>query len=250
MKKITLFLSCMLLAGQFMFAQVARDKVVVELFTGPQCPFCPAASNGIKDMLNAGLQIAPVSYHTTAFSLPQFYTPETNARAGYYSFSGYPTAFFDGGLSVVGGGNSGQTTYPQYLNRYNQRINVPAQFDISLTYENIGGSEYEATVVIEKLDAATYSNLVLQLILTESHIPWNWLGMTELSWVTRDMIPNQNGTPLDFSSSNIIELTLPFTVSSQWVKAKLRPDCLCAKQPGKRDHAGRYSYYEYPRTQP
>jgi hypothetical protein len=39
-----------------LFSQVARDKVVVELFTGVNCPYCPAAANGIKDMLAASVE--------------------------------------------------------------------------------------------------------------------------------------------------------------------------------------------------
>jgi thiol-disulfide isomerase/thioredoxin len=218
MNKFTILLTSLILAGQFMFAQVARDKVVIEVFTGPNCPFCPAAANGIQDLKDAGYDIAAVAYHTTAFSIPQFYTPETNARAGYYSFSGYPTAFFDGVLNYVGGGGAGQTTFPQYLNLYNQRIGAPSQFEISLSYENVGGNDYEATVVIEKVVATTYNNIVLQLILTESHIQYPWQGMSELNSVTRDMIPTQNGTPLDFSGGDVIELTLPFTMNPAWEK--------------------------------
>lgn len=204
----------LLFTGQFLFAQVARDKVVVEVFTGPNCPLCPAAANGIKDMINAGLEIAPIAYHTMAYSIPQFYTPETNARANYYTFPGYPTAFFDGVLNYVGGGGASQTNYAVYAQRYNQRIGVPAQFNISLSYQNVGSNNYEATVVIEKVVTTTYNNIVLQLILTESNLQYSWQGMSELNWVTRDMIPTQTGTVLDFSSSNTVTLILPFTMNS------------------------------------
>jgi hypothetical protein len=218
MNRFTILLATLLLSVQFLFGQVAREKVVIEVFTGVNCPFCPAAANGIQGLKDAGYDIAAIAYHTSAFSIPQFYTPETNARAGYYSFSGYPTAFFDGVLNYVGGGSAGQTTFPQYLNLYNQRIGVQSQFNIAMSYENVGGNNYEATVTIEKVVTTTYNNIVLQLVLTESNIPYTWHGMSMLNSVTRDMIPTQNGTPLDFSGGNVIELTLPFTMEPSWEK--------------------------------
>lgn len=218
MKKFTLLFTSLIFFGLFLNAQVARDKVVIEVMTGVNCPYCPAAANGIKDLINAGYEVAPIAYHTSAFSTPPFYTAETNARATYYSFTGYPTAFFDGVLNYVGGGGAGQTNYTVYLQRYNQRISLPAQFNMSLSYQNVGGNNYEATVTIEKMVTTTYNNIVLQLVLTESHIQYPWQGMTEVNWVTRDMIPTQSGTPLDFSGGNIIELTLPFTFNPAWNK--------------------------------
>jgi hypothetical protein len=68
MRTLTLISVTLLFFTQTLFSQVARDKVVVELFTGVNCPYCPAAANGIKDMLDAGLDIAPIAIHTSSFS--------------------------------------------------------------------------------------------------------------------------------------------------------------------------------------
>ncbi|MBE0637757.1 MAG: T9SS type A sorting domain-containing protein [Bacteroidales bacterium] len=218
MKKITILLMSLMVAGLFLNAQVAREKVLFEVFTGVNCPYCPAAANGIKDMIAAGKDIAPVAIHTSSFSIPQFYTAETNARAQYYGVSSYPTTKVDGVLQQVGGGGAGQSNYTAYLPLYNQRIGVTSPFTISLSYENVGGNNYEATVIVEKVVTTTYTNIVLQLFLTESNIPYSWMGMTDLNWVTRDIIPTQTGSPLDFSSSNTVTLTLPFTMNTAWQK--------------------------------
>ena len=218
MRTLTLISVTLLFFTQTLFSQVARDKVVVELFTGVHCPYCPAAANGIKDMLDAGLDIAPIAIHTSSFSVPQFYTAETIARAAYYGVSSYPTTWFDGIINHVGGGGAGQSNYNAYKTRYDQRIGVPSNFSISLSYQNISGNNYEATVVIEKVVSTTYNNIVLQLFLTESNIQYSWMGMTDLNWVTRDIIPTQTGTPLDFSNSNVVEITLPFTIDPAWSK--------------------------------
>ncbi len=52
-------------------------------------------------MLDAGLDIAPIAIHTSSFSVPQFYTAETIARAAYYGVSSYPTTWFDGIINHV-----------------------------------------------------------------------------------------------------------------------------------------------------
>jgi len=218
MRKTMFLLTALLFTGLLLNAQVAREKVLIELFTGVNCSYCPAAANGIKDMIAAGLDIAPAAIHTSSFSSPQFYTPETNARAPYYGVTSYPTAWFDGVTSSVGGGGAGQSNYTQYLPKYNQRIGTQSQFTIALSYENVGGNDYVAHVAVEKVVSTTYNNVVFQLFLTESNIQYSWQGMTELNFVTRDMIPNQNGTPLDFSGSNIVEFELPFTLNPAWQK--------------------------------
>jgi hypothetical protein len=81
MRTLTLISVTLLFFTQTLFSQVARDKVVVELFTGVNCPYCPAAANGIKDMLDAGLDIAPIAIHTSSFSVPQFFRA---AQGRYY----------------------------------------------------------------------------------------------------------------------------------------------------------------------
>lgn len=224
MKKVTfLFMSlfffvAFLNAQQLNRDQVPRDKVVFEIFTGVNCPYCPAAANGAATMLENGLEVAVAKYHTSAFSIPLFYTAETNARATYYSVSSYPTTKVDGVLSQVGGGGAGQSNYNAYLPLYNQRINILSDFTLSLSYALVSGNNYEATVVVTKVGASTATNLKLRVLLTETAIPYTWQGMSMLNNVVRDMIPDQNGTLLDFTSGNTQTFTFPFTLGATWVK--------------------------------
>lgn len=143
MKKTLLFLAVALGLLPTALAQtkdnVARECVLFELFTGVRCPYCPAAANGVAQMLEEGLAIAPVAYHTTAFSTEPYITNETNARANYYAISSYPTLKADGITGMSGGGNASQSTYSNYRNYYNQRINVPSPFTIDLSYEPVDG---------------------------------------------------------------------------------------------------------------
>lgn len=77
MKKFYLTLSAFIMLCCTITAQnVARECVLFEIFTGVNCPYCPAAANGIAQMLEEGLSIAPVAVHTSAFSTDAFYTQE------------------------------------------------------------------------------------------------------------------------------------------------------------------------------
>ncbi len=224
MKKITfLFMSlfffvAFLNAQQLNRDQVSRDKVVFEIFTGVNCQYCPAAANGAEQMLENGLDVAVAEYHTSAYGTPQFYTPETNARATYYYIPGYPTTQIDGILSYVGGGGATQSNYNAYLPLYNQRIAILSDFTINLSYANISGNNYEATVVVTKVGTSAATNLKLRVLLTESDIPYTWFGMSILNSVVRDMMPDQNGTVLNFTSGNTQTFVLPFTLGATWVK--------------------------------
>ena len=216
MRKFTILLAGLLIIFQVANAQTDRQKVAFEIFTGVNCPYCPAAANGAYDMLGAGKEVAIAAYHTSSFSIPQFYTTETIARASFYGVTSYPTTKVDGILTQSGGGGAGSTNYGAYLGLYNQRIGVQSDFSIDASWENISGNDYELSVTVEKVGTSTPSNLKLVVCLTESHIAWNWQGMSQLSFVTRDMLPTNNGTAIDFASGNVQEYTLPFTMDAGW----------------------------------
>ena len=191
--------------AQQMRDNVAKECVLFEVFTGVRCPYCPAAANGIAQLLQEGKAIAPVAYHTSAFSTEEYYTNETNARANYYSISSYPTLKVDGKLHHAGGGNASASNYAAYLNLYNQRINIPSAFTIDLSYTPLEGRTCQVTAVVNKVGDNSSNNLRVMIALTESHINVSWQGMSELNCVTRDMIPTQNGTVFSGNSITVTE---------------------------------------------
>ncbi len=79
--------------------------------------------------------------------------------------------------------------------------------------------DYTLTVRVTKLAniPASYSNLVLHLALTESEIPFSWQGQTMVNNAQRLMAPNELGTALDFSSSNVVDINLNFSMNASWV---------------------------------
>ena len=205
MKKILLTAAAILLIGSLSAQNVARECVLFEVFTGVNCPYCPAAANAINQMMNEGLSIAPVAIHTSAFSTPDFYTTETNARANFYGISSYPTLKVDGISGMSGGGGASENMYSYYIGYYNNRINVTSPFTIDLSYQYLEGSTCQVTAVVNKVGECTATNLKVMIALTESHIQRSWQGMTELNAVTRDLLPNQNGTAFSGESLTVTE---------------------------------------------
>lgn len=197
MKKLFLSVVVMFFMST-VFAQtkdnVARECVLFEIFTGVRCPYCPAAANGIAQMMEEGLAIAPVAYHTTAFSTEEYYTNETNARANYYSISSYPTLKADGVTGMSGGGNANENMYSYYMNYYNQRINVPSPFTIDLSYEPVDGTSCRVNCTVTQVGDCNGSDVRVFIALTQSNINVGWQGMQGLHHVCRDMIPTQAGT--------------------------------------------------------
>ncbi len=213
MKKILLTIVASIILSGSAFAQnVARECVLFEVFTGVNCPWCPGAASAIGRMLEEGKSVAPVAYHTNAFSIPELYTNETNARANYYYIMSYPTVKVDGKLSPSMSGNGGneqhtQQAYNQGMSAYNQRINVTSPFTIDLSFEYSEGTNCIVKVNVEKVGDCDGNDVRLFVVMTESHIQRTWQGMSEVNFVTRDMIPNQNGTPLT-SDSQTLEATI------------------------------------------
>lgn len=213
MKKLLLtIIASIVLSGSVMAQNVARECVLFEVFTGVRCPWCPGAATAIGRLLDEGKSIAAVAYHTNAFSNPEFYTNETNARASYYYITGYPTVKIDGVLSPGMSGQNGneqqaQASYNQGLNAYNQRINITSPYTIDLSFDYVSGTECKVTATANKVGDCNGNDVRLFVVLTESHIQYSWQGMPEVNFVTRDMMPTQNGTQLT-SDSQTFETTI------------------------------------------
>jgi PKD repeat protein len=210
MKKATFIFIC-LLAASTIFAQVTRDKVVVEVGTGTWCQYCPGAALGVDDLVANGWPVAAIENHNG----DPFANQYSDARNSFYGISGYPTAFFDGVLSVVGGDHT-QSMYSSYYPKVQARMNVPSPVTISVTGTHTG-LMYNINVVVTKVSNITGSNIKLQTTLTESNIVYAWQGQNKLDYVDRLMVPDQNGTTLDFTNSNVLEIPLSFVLQSTWV---------------------------------
>lgn len=199
-----------LIMTSFLLA-VPRNKVVVEIGTGTWCPYCPGAAMGADDLVLNGHPVAVIENHNG----DAYANVYSNARNSYYGITGYPTAFFDGLNPYVGGSNTA-SMYNNYLPRVNARLAIPSHFTINAG----GGSDgntVNLTVTIEKTEPDTNTNLRLHCALTESDILQAWQGQTHLEFVNRIMVPDQNGTTIDFTGGDVVTVPLSFTLNPAWV---------------------------------
>ncbi len=190
-----------------------RDMVLLEIGTGTGCPYCPGAAMGADDLIANGKPVAAIEYHSYNSGDP-FNTPEAAARTAYYGISGYPTAVFDGGDSYIGGSNT-QSLYTTYLPYVEAReaIKVGVGIQFTTTATNRG---YHVDVTVMKYAPVLGSNFVLQFVVTESDIAYNWQGQSKLDFVERLMLPDQNGTPIDIANNNTLNLSYDFDIGEDW----------------------------------
>ena len=187
--------------------QVAKNYVVVEIGTGTWCGYCPGAAMGADDMVENGLQVAILENHNG----DSYANTSSSARNSYYGITGYPTAFFNGGYSVVGGSSS-QSMYSNYLPKYNQAIAVMSDFTMELSYTHTG-LDYTATIDVDEVGNYSGTNLVVQLAWTQSYIEESWQGLDELNFVNRGMFPNASGTPYTGGTQSF---NINFTAEYSW----------------------------------
>ncbi len=207
MKKFTFVFIICLFSFSFFGQQVDRNYVVVEIGTGTWCTYCPGAAMGADDLVENGHNVAIIENHNG----DSYANSGSNARNTYYGITGYPTAFFDGGNSVVGGSHT-QSMYSSYLPKYNNAIAVLSDFtmELSATHDALN---YDVTIDINEVGNYTGTNLVVHLVLTESHIEESWQGMSELNFVSRAMYPTQTGTSYTGGATT---LNLSFTANAGW----------------------------------
>ncbi len=189
--------------------QVDRQKVVVEVGTGTWCPSCPAVVDIIHDLQNAGYDIAVVKYHIN----DNYQNAESVTRKIYYDFPWYPTTYYDSNHI----GYDDWATYSVHESYYLDRISTPSSFSIDLEVDNVNETSLEGTIILDKVDTYNGDNLVLHVALTESHIPDNWHGETEVNYCERSMFPDGHGSVLDFSGGDQLLVPFNFDIDSEWV---------------------------------
>lgn len=190
-----------------------REMVVLEIGTGTWCTYCPGSQMGADDLVANGHSVAVVEYHNG----DSFTNNYSNARNTYYGISGFPTAVFDGVEYFVGGDHN-LSMYEYYLPIYEGRKALMSAFSVDIFGSNVG-LDYDVIVKLNKMAniPPTWNNLVVHFTLTESDIPFNWQGQTEVDYAERLMVPNELGTPVDLINNEQIDVPLSFTMDASWV---------------------------------
>jgi len=197
-----------------LFAQVDREIVILEGGTGVTCPYCPGSAMALQDFYDNGDPVAAIEYHNYGSS--PFNTPEAAIRTGYYSISGYPTMQFDGEWNEHVGGSASSSLYGTYLPFVNSRMDIQTSFTVEISGSN-DGDDYDIVVSVEKVGAYSTSDLTVQFVLTESEIPYNWLGMTTVDFCQRIMVPDAYGTDITLNDvGDDVDVALSFTFDNSW----------------------------------
>jgi len=187
--------------------------VLLEIGTGTWCTYCPGAAMGADDLVENGHSVAVVEYHNG----DNFTNSYSDARNTYYGISGFPTAIF-GGVDYFVGGDHNISMYDNYLPIFEGRKAINCAFDVGI-FGTSAAQDYDLTIKLGKLASipADWDNLVLHVALTESHIPFNWQGQTEVSFVERLMMPDELGTMVDLMNNSNISVDLNFSLDPTWV---------------------------------
>jgi hypothetical protein len=190
-----------------------RNMVVLEIGTGTWCTYCPGAQMGADDLVNNGHSVVVVENHNG----DTFTNSYSDARNNYYGISGYPTAVFDGIEYFVGGDHT-QSMYQYYLPIFESRDALMSAFSVAIFGEHTN-LDYNITLKLNRLAniPPTWNNLVVHLTLTESDIPFNWQGQTEVDFCQRLYVPNENGTSVDLINNSTLDIPLTFTMDASWV---------------------------------
>ncbi len=193
-------------------AQVAKDLVVIEKFSGVNCNACPRAVHHIHDLIdNENAKVAVISYQTGGYSIPKYNNTDSQGRHSYYSSEiiGYPT-------TIIGGQHvPSLNTYLDYKSHYDSEYAELSPVSLMLTHTDNGNGNLTVNATVTEVIPAG-SNLVLMITITETNIDQDWKGETFLYDVNRKMLPNNNGTILNFSSSNPSIISESFTLDSSW----------------------------------
>ena len=113
-------------------------------------------------MIANGFDVAVMEHHVSS-SGGGLTNPYAQARISYYGISGIPNSYFDGITNVLGGSTG---TYNQFVSKYNQRIAVPSNFNVSMNGFN-DGLDYTVLVSMENVEPYSGTNLVAHLAVTQ-----------------------------------------------------------------------------------
>ena len=128
----------------------------------------------------------------------EYATPETEAKVQEYKVRGFPSIFFNGGNSVVGGGSS---NYDQYSNVVNRELAKQSSVSIAGVMTSSGGT-LSLDVTITNISDSPITGVKLMAVIYED------IGTEEHHYVVRDILP-----PSEIASLSAGE-TQTFSLSS------------------------------------
>jgi hypothetical protein len=176
------------------------DRVVVmELFTGAQCPPCVAADLGFDALEKTykPTEVVLLQYHLHIPGPDPLTNPTTEARAKHYSVNSTPTTLFNGKKEAGGGGAvaGAKGKYNQYREILDKLLEEPAKAAIALDAQR-QGDKITIRTKVSKLESPG-DKVRLRVALVEEAI--RYVGGNKLRFhhmVVRSMPGGEEGVKL------------------------------------------------------
>jgi hypothetical protein len=196
-------------------AEAVERCVLVELMTWVRCTGCPDAEAAL-DSLSAEYPdsaLAIIRDHPSAGANPFRAAPEYfRHRWDYYDRPDFPTAYFDGGLTLLGADDS---VYYEYKPRIEARLAIPSPLQISASvfYDSLSRTG-TAVVQVTVLDPHDPEDLHLRCVLTESWLEYDGEDFED---VYRAIFPDSAGLDVTIAVGEKAQYLVPFVMDSLWI---------------------------------
>ena len=190
------------------YLNAERTLVVCEEGTGTWCGYCPGAAMGLDELVENAWPVAVIAYH----SGDDYENEHGRDRLDYYEISGFPTVYFDGIESFVGG-SATESMYENYLPLVEERLSIAAAVSVEIESIIFEGEFLKASITLES-GSPIEGQTALIAVLAESHIPESWQNQDELNFVERGIYGGADGVSVDLSDqSESVVISIPLDPS-------------------------------------
>src|SRR5581483_4273208 len=148
--------------------------VLVELFTGAECPPCAAADLALDGLMKTykPADVICLQYHCHIPAPDPLTSPDAEDRLGYYQdqISGAPTVFIAGKVGPPGGGPAAaaEKKYQSYRPPIDAALEKPAGVKLTLGAAKKGAA-YELTAGVTDLEKPG-PKVMLRFVLAEERV--------------------------------------------------------------------------------
>uniref|UniRef100_A0A7C4QRW8 Thioredoxin domain-containing protein n=1 Tax=Schlesneria paludicola TaxID=360056 RepID=A0A7C4QRW8_9PLAN len=179
-------------------ADAIRRTVLVELFTGTECPPCVAADLAALVLREtyAPSQVIVLQFHQHIPGPDPLCNQDSEDRFAYYEGQGTPTLVVDGGASPPVGGvlQHVSRVYAAIREAVDRRLTTPTDVVISATAETTDG-QLHVQVAVEGVPDDRLDKVRLRLALVEDTVHYAAAnGVREHHGVVREMLGGAKGT--------------------------------------------------------
>lgn len=182
---------------------------MIEHFSASTCPPCVAVNNQMGVFCNNN----PGRFAYTKYQMnwpgagDPYYTAEGGVRRDYYGVSGVPDIYLDGD-------GTNNTAVNQTV--FDQHADEPGYFDVRGSFSVEGNTIHVIADVIPYVDIEARVFVAVNEKVTYGNVGTN--GETEFHHVFMKMLPNGEGSTIDFTSGEMQRLEFTQDMSSTFVE--------------------------------